>query len=50
MKFNRPSENTGKYVKSIRQSTIAMNDGRMAFDILSILSPDIAEATKRFMP
>ena len=50
MKFNRPSENTGKYVKSIRQSTIAMNDGRMDFEMLSILSPDIADATNKFIP
>ena len=40
----------GKYVNSSRQTTIAKNDGRMALEISSMLSPEMAEATKRFIP
>lgn len=41
---------TGQYVKSMRHPTIAKKEGIIAFDMFSMLSPDIAEATKRLMP
>lgn len=40
----------GKYVNSSRQTTIARKEGSIDFEILSILSPEMAEATKRFIP
>ena len=41
---------TGKYVKISKHPTIATKAGTISLEILSMLSPDIAEATKRLIP
>lgn len=49
-RLSSPKLKTGKYVKMNKQTTMARKAGSIAREIRSILSPDIADATKRFIP